>query len=87
MSISKANKLQWYLLGLSFGVPKDYLEELKGYPEKECLIEVLKYWLRNHRGQPTWQEIDEVQEKVKTYMQTINTKTGTITQWEGGERT
>ena len=50
-------------------MPEDCLEELKQYTEEQCLIEVLKYWLRNHYGRPTWQEVEKVQEKVKTYMQ------------------
>lgn len=61
--------IEWYPLGLAFGVPEDCLEELKQYTEEQCLIEVLKYWLRNHYGQPTWQEVEKVEEKVKTYIQ------------------
>jgi ribonuclease HII len=60
---------------LAFGVPKDTLEELKQYTEEQRLIEVLKYWLRNHCGRPTWQEVEKVQERVNTNMQT-NTKQG-----------
>lgn len=63
--------VEWYPLGLAFGVPEDCLEELKQYTEEQCLIEVLKYWLRNHYGRPTWQEVEKVQEKVETYMKKI----------------
>ena len=76
--LCRFQRIQWYPLGLAFGVPVDYLKDLNEYSEKECLTEVLKYWLRNHNGQPTWKEIDEVQERFKTYsMQTTDTKTGT----------
>ena len=47
---------QWYLFGLSIGVPQDFLEKLKEYPENDRLVEVLDYWLRHH-SQPTWKEI------------------------------
>lgn len=80
--LCRFESVQWYQLGLAFRVPEYYLEELKEYSEKECLTEVLKYWLRNHNGQPTWQEIDEVQERVtcmnikrggrRWYMEPIN---------------
>ena len=65
----KVKDSQWYCLGLAMGsgVPEKFLEQLKDcYPENQSLIEVLDYWLRNHPGQPTWQEINDAQEKVKS---------------------
>ena len=57
-------KTQWYLFGLAFGVPQNILKQLEDYPESQCLIEVLDYWLRHHSGQPTWKEVTEAQKKV-----------------------
>lgn len=56
---------QWYWLGLAMKVPKTFLDKLKEYPENQCLVEVLDYWLRNHPDKPTWQEIADAQKKVK----------------------
>lgn len=53
------------MLGLTFGVPKAFLEEIKQQPESECLIEVLDYWLRHHPGHPTWQEVIDIQKKSR----------------------
>ena len=50
----------WYELGLEIGVPSNFLEQLKGYPDNECLIEVADYWLRNHPDNPTWSEIESI---------------------------
>ena len=50
----------WYELGLEIGVPSEFLEQLKGYPDNQCLIEVADYWLRNHPDKPTWSEIESI---------------------------
>ena len=49
----------WYNFGLEIGVPQDFLDKLKSFPETECLIEVADYWLRNHPDMPTWSEIED----------------------------
>ena len=48
---------KWYSFGLAIGVPKQFLEQLRGHPDYDCLVEVFDYWLRNHPGKPTWKEI------------------------------
>lgn len=50
---------KWYSFGLAIGVPKQILNQLKHYSDEECLVEVLDYWLRNHPGKPTWNEVME----------------------------
>ena len=63
----KVNTQLWYQFGLTIGVPKDFLENINGYPEEECMIEIADYWLRNHPDQPTWQDITDAVEKVQNY--------------------
>ena len=53
----------WHEFGLDIGVPLDFLEQLKGYPDNECLIEVADHWLRNHPDNPTWDEVENVVKK------------------------
>lgn len=55
---------QWYQLGLALGLPMDVLEGFNLYSEDDCLTEVLDYWLKHHKGKPTWQEITDAQKKV-----------------------
>ena len=57
---------KWYSFGLAIGVPKQILNQLKYYPDEECLVEVLDYWLRHHPGKPTWKEIMEAKRKVNS---------------------
>lgn len=56
---NRASTIQWYPLGLALGVPKQFLEELiqRQYTQNEYLVEVLDYWLRNHHGLPTFEEV------------------------------
>ena len=55
---------KWYPFGLAIGVPKQILDQLKHYPDEECLVEVLDYWLRHHPSQPTWKEVMEAKKRV-----------------------
>ena len=54
---------------MAIGVPKRILELLKEYPERECLVEVLDYWLRHHPGQPTWQEVIKAKRKSEMHLE------------------
>lgn len=50
----------WYNFGLAIGIPHAILEQLKDYSDKDALVEVLDYWLKNHlsrSGQPSWQDV------------------------------
>ena len=50
----------WYEFGLVIGIPDAILEQLKDYSDKDALVEVLDYWLKNHSfrsGQPSWQDV------------------------------
>ena len=55
---------KWYSFGLALGVPKQFLNQLKHHSDEECLVEVLDHWLRNHPGEPTWQEAVEAKNRV-----------------------
>ena len=48
----------WYKFGLAIGTPEDIIEQLKDYSDKDALVEILDYWLKNHNsGQPSWQDV------------------------------
>ena len=56
---------QWYQFGIVLGVPNTTLEHLlQSYNQKECLVELLDYWLKHHPDQPQWQEVIEAINKV-----------------------
>lgn len=48
---------------MELGVPVNFLETLIGYPDDDCLVEVLDNWLRNHPDKPTWDEIEKALRK------------------------
>ena len=50
---------KWYQFGEAIGVNKELLETCTRYPSDQSLVEILDNWLRNHSGQPTWNEIAE----------------------------
>lgn len=57
---------KWYQFGVALGIPQTTLEQLTNYNEEDSLIELLDYWLKHHPNQPTWQEINNAQEKMYT---------------------
>ena len=58
---------QWYALGIAIGIPTEVLDSLKSYPDQECMVEMLDYWLRHHPDQPTWKEIADAIEDIHDY--------------------
>ena len=56
----------WYQFGLELGVPADFLEGLRRYPDHVCMTEVADYWLRNHRDKPTWNKVENSLRKIET---------------------
>lgn len=50
---------KWYQFGEAIGVNKELLEKCTQYPPDQSLVDILDNWLRNHSGQPTWNEIAE----------------------------
>ena len=57
----------WYKFGLALGIPKDTLSTYVGYPDEECIVEVLDYWLRNCKGKPTWRDVAQTLKDVELY--------------------
>ena len=53
------NTKLWYQFGQEIGVPTEFLEQIKAYPDDQCMIEVSDHWLRNHPDKPTWQEVED----------------------------
>ena len=49
---------KWYQFGVIVGIRKEVLDYYarKCSPE-ECMVEMLDYWLRNHKEQLTWREV------------------------------
>ena len=47
----------WYKFGLALGISKDTLDGYVGYPDEECIVEVLDYWMRNHNSKPMWRDV------------------------------
>ena len=55
---------KWYQFGEALDIHKEVLEECSRYSSDQSLVEILDNWLRNHSGQPTWNEIAEALEEV-----------------------
>ena len=60
---------QWYQFGQALQIPKEILDQLEEYSEDIRLTELLDYWLKNHKGGPTWQEVTEAQRRIEFYQQ------------------
>ena len=58
---------RWFQFGLAIGIPKEILEQLRGYPKEQCLVELLDYWLRYHPDRPTWKELADAIEDIQDY--------------------
>ena len=48
---------KWYQLGEALGIEKKTLDKYASYLPDQNIIEVCDYWLRNHTGQPSWNEV------------------------------
>lgn len=56
---------KWYQFGLVAGIAKMTLDRYPSYSPKECLVEVLDYWLRNNPHTPTWRDVAEVLKEIE----------------------
>ena len=56
-----------YQFGLVVGMAKETLDSYSNYSPKECLVEVLDYWLRNNPHTPTWRDVAEVLKEIKLH--------------------
>ena len=57
----------WYEFGVVVGVPSEILEKCKDYPPDQCIVEVLDYWLMNHRGQVTWRNVAHALKEIQLH--------------------
>ena len=57
----------WYQFGVALGIPEEVLNNCVGYPDEECIVEVLDHWLRNHKGKPTWRDVARALKDVELY--------------------
>lgn len=45
----------WYEFGQAVGVTRDVLDRCLGYPQEECIVEVLDHWVRTRKL--TWRDV------------------------------
>ena len=49
---------KWYQFGVVVGIEREVLDYFASKCSlDECLVEMLDYWLRNHKEQLTWMEV------------------------------
>ena len=49
---------KWYQFGEVVGIEKEVLDYFASKcPPDECIVEMLDFWLRNHKEQVTWKEV------------------------------
>ena len=61
---------KWQQFGVAVGLSKDQLEKYAGYPEEECIVEVVDYWLRNHPltiTKPTWMDVAKALREIELH--------------------
>ena len=52
---------------MAIGIPLVFLRKLEGYPNEDCIVEMVDYWLRNRFDQPTWKEMADAIEEIQDY--------------------
>ena len=72
---------QWYQFGLALGVPKQILSQLEHQTEESRLSELLDYWLKNHQGRATWQEVAAAERRIELYQQTDHIDNEEYSEW------
>lgn len=50
---------RWYQFGKALGTTKELLDKCTRLQPDQSLMEILDDWLKNHSGQPSWNEIAE----------------------------
>ena len=60
---------RWFQLGEVIGIPVETLNEYSSYPDEECIVEVLDYWLRNHaeKERLNWKGVSKVLEEIQLH--------------------
>ena len=55
---------KWYQLGKALDTKKELLDKCTRLQPDQSLTEILDDWLRNHSGQPSWNEIAEASTEI-----------------------
>ena len=53
---------EWYQLGIAVGISEEILNECSNRSPREAVVEVLDYWIRNHK--PSWEDVAEALNKI-----------------------
>ena len=53
---------KWYQLGIAVGISEEMLDECSNRTPEEAVVEVLDYWIRNHK--PSWEDVAETLNEV-----------------------
>ena len=53
---------KWYQLGIAVGISEEMLDECSNCSPEEAVVEVLDYWIRNHK--PSWEDVAEALNEV-----------------------
>ena len=53
---------KWYQLGIAVGISEEMLDECSNHSPEEAVVEVLDYWIRNHKL--SWDDVAEVLNQI-----------------------
>ena len=53
---------KWYQFGIAVGISEEMLDECSNHTPEEAIVEVLDYWIRNHK--PSWKDVAEVLNEI-----------------------
>ena len=56
---------KWYQLGIAVGISEEMLDECSNHSPEEAVVEVLDYWIRNHK--PSWDDVAEVLNQIRLH--------------------
>ena len=52
---------KWYEFGEAAGIKREVLDNFAdNCAPDDCIIEMLDFWLRNYKGNPTWRDIANI---------------------------
>ena len=60
--IGKEVASEWYQLGIAVGISEEMLDECSNRSPQEAIVEVLDYWIRNHK--PSWEDVAETLNEI-----------------------
>ena len=52
---------KWYEFGEAAGIKREVLDNFaENCTPDDCIIEMLDFWLRNYKGNPTWRDVGNI---------------------------